>query len=42
MADDSLTIVDNRTGEEYTVPIVDGAIRATELRGLVLATTRRS
>jgi len=29
---DTLTIVDNRTGREYTVPIVDGAIRATELR----------
>ena len=35
MADDSLTIVDNRTGEEYTVPIVDGAIRANELRGVL-------
>jgi citrate synthase len=29
---DTLTIVDNRTGKEYTVPIVDGAIRATDLR----------
>src|SRR6185312_14117110 len=34
-SDDSLTITDNRTGETYTVPIVDGAIRATELRGVV-------
>jgi len=29
---DSLTVVDNRTGAEYTLPIVDGAIHATELR----------
>jgi citrate synthase len=28
----SLTIVDNRTGKQYEVPIEDGAIRATELR----------
>ena len=35
MADDSLTIVDNRTGAQYTVPIVDGAIRATELQEIV-------
>jgi citrate synthase len=35
MPDDSLSIVDNRTGEEYTVPVVDGAIRATDLHGLV-------
>jgi citrate synthase len=28
---DTLTIVDNRTGREYSVPIVDGAIRATDL-----------
>jgi citrate synthase len=35
VADDSLTIVDNRTGEEYTVPIVDGAIRANELRDVL-------
>jgi len=28
----TLTIVDNRTGSEYTVPILDGAIRATDLR----------
>ena len=32
MGAESLTIVDNRTGKEYTVPIVDGAIRATDLR----------
>ena len=29
---DALTIVDNRTGAQYSVPIVDGAIRATDLR----------
>jgi citrate synthase len=31
MAEDTLTITDNRTGEEHTLPIVDGAIRATDL-----------
>src|SRR5215813_42073 len=31
MADASLTITDNRTGKQYTVPIQDGAIRATDL-----------
>ena len=31
MSADSLTVVDNRTGVEYTLPIVDGAIHATEL-----------
>ncbi len=35
VAEDSLTITDNRTGETYSVPIVDGAIRATELRGVL-------
>jgi len=29
---DSLTVRDNRTGEEYELPIQDGTIRATELR----------
>jgi citrate synthase len=29
---DTLTIVDNRTGREYSLPIVDGTIRATDLR----------
>ena len=29
---EALTITDNRTGETYEVPIVDGAIRATDLR----------
>jgi citrate synthase len=31
VAEDSVTIIDNRTGEQHTVAIVDGAIRATEL-----------
>jgi citrate synthase len=35
VSEDSLTVVDNRTGEHYTVPISDGAIRPTELRGLL-------
>jgi citrate synthase len=29
---DTLTIVDNRTGKTYELPIADGAIRATDLR----------
>jgi citrate synthase len=29
---DTLTIIDNRTGKQYDVPIQDGAIRATDLR----------
>ena len=32
MPDDTLTITDNRTGRAYTLPIVDGTIRATDLR----------
>ncbi len=32
MAKDTLTIVDNRTGKTYELPIVDGAIRALDLR----------
>jgi len=32
---DTLTVVDNRTGAEYTLPIVDGAIHATGLRQIV-------
>ncbi len=35
MADESLTVTDNRTGETYTVPIVEGAIRATALKGVL-------
>ncbi len=29
---DTLTIVDNRTGKQYDIPIQDGTIRATDLR----------
>ncbi|HXF95003.1 MAG TPA: citrate synthase [Gemmatimonadales bacterium] len=32
MAKDSLTVVDNRTGKTYEIPITGGAIRATDLR----------
>ena len=32
MASDTLSVVDNRTGRQYTLPISDGAIRAEELR----------
>jgi citrate synthase len=32
MAADTLTIVDNRTGQKYEVPINDGTIRAMDLR----------
>jgi citrate synthase len=35
VADESLTIIDNRTGEQVTLPIVDGAIRAAELPAVV-------
>src|SRR5262249_30223340 len=31
MPADTLTITDNRTGREYTLPITDGTIRATDL-----------
>ncbi|HWP22709.1 MAG TPA: citrate synthase [Candidatus Binatia bacterium] len=31
MAEDSLTIIDNRTGKQYKIPIKNGAIRATDL-----------
>jgi len=29
---ETLTVIDNRTGKQYEIPIVDGTIRATELR----------
>lgn len=32
MAQDTLTITDDRTGKTYTIPIKDGAIKATDLR----------
>jgi citrate synthase len=31
MSPDTLTVVDNRTGREFTLPIIDGTIRATDL-----------
>ncbi len=31
-SNDTLSIIDNRTGKQYEVPIEDGTIRATELR----------
>src|SRR3954471_19749605 len=37
MAEDTLTIRDNRTGREYTLPIVDGTIRAPDLRQISAA-----
>ncbi|HUI25869.1 MAG TPA: citrate synthase [Candidatus Kryptonia bacterium] len=32
MANDTLTVIDNRTGKQYTIPIEAGAIRANDLR----------
>ena len=32
MSESTLSVVDNRTGAEYTIPIADGAIRATDLQ----------
>src|SRR2546423_10087153 len=32
MADETLTVTDNRTGRRYEVPIRDGAIAATDLQ----------
>ncbi|MCC6745690.1 MAG: citrate (Si)-synthase, partial [Acidobacteria bacterium] len=32
MANDTLTITDNRTGKSYEVPISEGTIRAIDLR----------
>src|SRR5579862_5775529 len=36
MAEETLTVRDNRTGEELEIPIVDGTIRATDLQKLEL------
>ena len=36
MAEETLTIRDNRTGNEVEIPISDGTIRATDLRQLGL------
>src|SRR4030081_3786250 len=33
-ASETLTITDNRTGQQYEIPIEDGTIRATELRNI--------
>jgi citrate synthase len=33
-SEDSLTVVDNRTGKKYEIPIEDGTIRAMELRNI--------
>src|SRR5262249_52032553 len=35
MSEDSMTVTDNRSGDTSTVPIVDGAIRAPDLKGLL-------
>ena len=32
MSENTLSVVDNRTGAEYTIPIAEGAIRATDLQ----------
>ena len=37
MTAETLTIVDNRTGHEYTLPIVDGTIRANDLQQIAAA-----
>src|SRR2546427_8154845 len=34
---DSLTVIDNRTGKQYELPIQDGTIHATDLRQIQLA-----
>jgi citrate synthase len=36
VAEDTLTITDNRTGREYTLPLADGTIRATDLQQIRL------
>jgi citrate synthase len=37
MSEDTLTIVDNRTGKKYELTIEDGAIRATDLRKIKIS-----
>ena len=37
MAEDTLTVTDNRTGREYTLTITDGTIHATDLRQMSAA-----
>ncbi len=34
MANDSLTVTDNRTGQTYELPITDGSVRAMDFRGM--------
>lgn len=34
MATNSLSVTDNRTGKSYEIPIVDGAVKATDLRAI--------
>ena len=29
---DTLSVIDNRTGESYEIPIIDGAVRSLDLR----------
>ena len=36
---DTLTIIDNRTGKKYELPIQDGTIRAMDLRQIKAAPT---
>ncbi len=37
MTKDTLTVIDNRTGKSYELPITDGTIRATDLRQIKAA-----
>ena len=37
MASETLTIIDNRTGKKYEIPVHDGAINATDLRQIRVA-----
>lgn len=39
MTTDSLTIIDNRTGVSYDIPIIDGTIRASDLKRIKLDET---
>src|SRR5690348_5737671 len=36
MEKESLTVTDNRTGQTYEIPVVDGAIKASDLRQVKL------
>jgi citrate synthase len=38
---DFLTVTDNRTGQEYKIPITDGTIRATDLRQIKMSADGR-